>query len=209
MTRRIFTILSLSALALTAQAGTVSYIVTINTPAYPGTGFMEFQFNQANAGTSLGLTTASISDVTQTGYTFGGNGGSTLGVSGTLSALPVVIPNDQAGSNYYDEIISTWGTSIRFEVTLAGDAVGGVADDGSGFYIFLYDDGLSPIVGPLANGEVGNILINPDGSTTPQGSAFEGGTATIELESAVPEPGTFLFGLAGLGGLIAMRRRMV
>lgn len=209
MTRRHFSIVPLSLLLtlMTAQAGVVSYDVTISTsPALATPGYLEFQFNQANSLTSLGSTTASISNVTQTGYTFGGNGGATPGVTGTLSSLPVVIPNDQAAANYYDEIISIWGTSISFTVTLSGPAVGGSAADGSGFYIFLLDSAFFPLIGPLGNSEAGNILINPDGSTVAEGSVFASGSLVITPASTVPEPGTVLLSLLGLAGMAAARR---
>jgi hypothetical protein len=207
-TRRalLFSVAALFA-AASASAGTISYSITVNTTGLAGSGpgFIEFQFNQANSLTSL-TATASISLFASSGYTFnaGGSGGST-GVTGSLAAPPIVIPNDAGAANFYDIAVTTFGTSFSFLVTLTGDAIGGSAADGSGFFVFLFDSNFAPIVGPLGSGEIANVIVNPNGSTTATGSTFTGGSA---LASEIPEPGSVLLSFTGLGALALLRRRV-
>jgi hypothetical protein len=204
MTRRF--LLSLFAMTLAAagaRAGTISYTVNVDLPAIPGPGFIDFQFNQANASTSLPAV-ASISGFTSTGFVFDDlTSGGTAGVTGSLASPPISIPNDAGAANWFDIGVTTWGNQFSFVVTLAGDAIGGASTDGSGFYLFLLDGGYNPILGSLPSGEIANALVNPDGSTTALGSTFEGGAADL---SETPEPGALLLTAGGLGLLAFLRR---
>lgn len=80
-------------------------------------------------------------------------------------------------------------------MTLTGAAIGGSAADGSGFYVFLLDSGFSPIVGSLSSGEVANVIVNPDGTTTAQGSEFAGGFVDVTQK---PEAGAGWMTMAGV-----------
>jgi hypothetical protein len=195
------TVLSLITLALaagTAQASIVSYAVFVDTTGISaGAGYIELQFNQANALTS-GVGTASISQFQSTGYTLGGAAPPSAGVTGSFAAPPVVIPNDQGAANYYDEIVTTWGQSFGFLVNLD------TAATDSGFFVYLLDSGFSPIVGPLGLGEVANVFLDSRGVPTSQSSSFTGGSATV---SAVPEPATGWPLAPGLGVLLLAFRR--
>jgi len=88
-------------------------------------------------------------------------------------------------------------------VTFSGTAPGNAAPDGSGFLVTLYDESFGFLVNPLANNEVANVTINPDGTLTGNGSTFAGGSAVV---SPVPEPGTAVLGAAALAVLVYRRR---
>lgn len=199
MTRR--TLLSLIAFTLaagTAQADILTYLVSVDTTGLPaGAGYIELQFNQANALTS-GVGAATVTQFLSTGYTLGGAAPSSPGVTGSFAAPPLVIPNDQGAANYYDEIVNTWGQSFSFVLSLDSAATD------SGFFVYLLDSGFSPIVGPLGSGEVANLIIDATGGVTPQGSTFAGGSASV---APVPEPAAGWLLATCLGVLLLLFRR--
>jgi hypothetical protein len=182
----------------TAQATFVSYAVFVDTTGISaGPGYIELQFNQTNTATS-GVGAASISQFLSTGYTLGGAAPPSAGVTGSFAAPPVVIPNDQGAVNYYDEIVTTWGQSFSFLLTLD------TAATDSGFFVYLLDSGFNPIVSPLSQGEVAHVFLDSSGVPTSQGSSFAGGSATV---SAVPEPASGWLLAASLGALLPTFRR--
>jgi len=199
---------ALAATATVASADSLTYTVTLNTPDFGAPGWIDFSFNQANSLTSLSAV-ATISSFHQTGYTLDAVTQSTRGVTGSLSALPLVIPNDQGAANFFTQGITNWGSSFSFDVTFSGPAVGGVAADGSAFRVTLFDAGFVPFVSPLADGEVANITINPAGILSISGSTFAGGSATVAAAapSAVPEPATAWLLVPAAGALLLTRRR--
>src|ERR1700704_699251 len=80
----------------TLQAGTIQYLVTLDTSGFPGgtAGFIAVQFNRANSGSLSGL--ATIDSYSATGYTLDDlSNAFSAGVTGGFSSLPLVIPNDQ------------------------------------------------------------------------------------------------------------------
>jgi hypothetical protein len=198
-----FALFALLIAAATAQAGVVTYAVTVDTSGLSGPGYIEFQFNQASSTTSLSAV-ADIIVFRSTGFTFDDLlSGGTAGTSGSRTALPISIPNDAGAANYYDIGITSWGTGFTIGVRFSGAAVGGTAGDPSGFYVFLLDSSFSPIVSPLSAGEIASVTINTDGSSTPASSSFSGGGASTFF---VPEPGSLLLFGSGLG-LAALRLR--
>jgi hypothetical protein len=120
-------------------------------------------------------------------------------VTGSFAAPPVVIPNNQGGANYYDEIVTTWGQSFSFLVTLD------TAATDSRFFVFLLDSGFNPIVSPLGLGEVANVFLDSSGVPTSHSSIFPGGSATVS--AVVPEPATGWLLAASLGALLPAFRR--
>ncbi len=63
-------------------------------------------------------------------------------VSGSLSALPLVLANTSGLNDYLNFLV--FGTSLSFQVTV-DTTVSGLADSGSAFLVgFTASDGLSP-----------------------------------------------------------------
>lgn len=184
-----------------APAATISYLITVGTSGLSGPGYIDLEFNQANSLTSLSAT-ASITQFTQTGFTFG-SALRSAGVTGDFETPPLVIPNDQSAANFYTRSVSQWGSVFSFLVTLSGPAVGSTAQDGSEFAILLLDSTFAPKVSPLPGDAAAVIILNGNGSVSASGSTFPGGFATV---AAVPEPATAMIALAGFG-LIALRIR--
>ena len=112
MTRRfLFTLmLGLGIAAGSASAANLTYLVSVATPDFGVTGWIDLSFNQANAADSLSAV-ASISNFVQSGYTFDGVAQTTSGVTGDLTNPPLVIPNDQGAANYYSQHVVNWGVS--------------------------------------------------------------------------------------------------
>jgi hypothetical protein len=201
--------LVLMAASLGANAGTVSYSFQVDTSGIAGVapagGWLDFQFNQANALDSLSAL-AVIDNFSSTGFVFGGTQLTSSGVTGALPG-PVTIPNDQGGANYFTQRVSTWGSGFQFAVTLSGTAVGTPAPDGSTFFLFLLFPDFNQIVAPpTIAGEILNVNIDTTGATSAQGSTFDGGSAL-----PTPEPGAMWLALAGLavvGARIRLGRKL-
>lgn len=196
----------LVAASLGAGAGTVSYSFQVDTSGIasvaPAGGWLDFQFNQANALDSLSAL-AVIDNFSSTGFVFGGTQLTSTGVTGGLPG-PVTIPNDQEGANFFTQRVSTWGSGFQFSVTLSGAAVGTPVPGGSTFFLFLLFPGFNPIVAPPTTiaGEILNVNIGTAGLTSAQGSTFDGGSAF-----ATPEPGALWLVLAGLAAVAVKARR--
>jgi hypothetical protein len=206
MTRTaLYSLLLLVASTGAASANSVTYSFFLDTSGIgalsPTGGWLDFEFNQANALDSLSAV-ATLTGVTLSGdYSLGGTLFTSTGVTGTIPG-PIDIPNDQSAANYFTQEITTWGTSVQFSVTLTGPAVGTAAPDGSGFYAYLLDPGFSQIVTPpTLTGEVLNVTIDTSGAATPTPASFTGGASYV-----TPEPSTALLLLPVLG-LAALKRR--
>ena len=193
-----------------AAAG-VTYVVTVDTTSLSSTsGYIDFQFNPANS-SSLAASALVSSFLTDGGV--GGQafqfGDATGPLSGPLSTLSFDNGTPQNELTYY----FSPGTSISFDVTVSGPALGGGAPAGatSSFLLTLFDSGGNPYsTGP--GGAIATIVINEDGSTTGTGyppNFDRGPTATVVLQG-VPEPSTLLLGVIGFGALFGwhqVRRR--
>jgi len=204
----IFLLGALAATVTVASADTLGFVVTVNTPNFGAPGWIDFSFSQANAVDSLSAT-ATISNFQQTGYVLdAATQTSGPGVTGTLIPGPVVIPNDEAGANFFTQGILSWGSTFSFNVLLSGPAVSTAAPDGSAFRVTLFKSDFSFFVSPLIDGEVANITINPAGTLSTSGSTFDGGSATVAAApSAVPEPATAWLLAPIAAALLLMRRR--
>jgi hypothetical protein len=181
-----------------ARAGTITFGFRVETSGITAPGWIDFQFNQANAGTSLSAT-ATITNFMAPGFIFADPAQVSAGVTGDLFTIAVVIPNDAAGANFFAQPVSTWGPQFQFDVTLTGDAVGNAAPDGSGFYVFLEDETGAPLPTSLPFSEALNITIDTAGAATAEYN---------DLASPTPEPGTAWLMVAGFGMVaFAIQRR--
>ncbi len=205
-------LLALGSMA-TLTAAPVSYLVTVDTSSI-GTstlGYIEFQFNQANASTSLAAT-ANVTDFNSSGFTFDDSLDAVLGgVTGSLSAPPLAFDNTVGGTNLFDEGVTTFGTGFSFVVTLDGAALGTTSTDGSQFFVFLLARNYSSLAGATDTG-VGGVTINGDTTITPNPvtGLSTVTTYTAPVGGAAPEPSAFvLFGMGGAMLGMWRRRRVV
>lgn len=200
MKRILFSLLALGAFSA-LSAAPVSYLVTVDSSSIaPATaGFIEFQFNQANAMTSLAAM-AYVDNFTSVGFTFDNGANAAMGgVTGSLQAPPLVFDNTGGGSNLFDQAVTEFGTVFSFILTLDGPALNSVADDGSEFFVYLLASDYSVLIGPTNGAGIASVAINGDSSLTEYAL---GGFSTI---TAVPEPATLW--TVGLGGLVLLVRR--
>lgn len=122
-------------------------------------------------------------------------------VTGTLPGQ-VVMGDDNA---YYDEGL-TFGTSISFQLTLAGTPSGTVGD------VFTLSFFNSDFTGGLLTGNVNDMWLaqfqmDTTGSVTATAYANPSGGASFATLSDTPEPGSVALVLAGVFGLCGARFR--
>lgn len=183
-----------------ARGGMVlSYRVTADTSGIAGTqGFLEFQFNPASS-QSL-FATASVTGFQTDGTltTVYPNAGDATGtLPSTLS-----LDNGTAFNDVYQGF--TYGTTVSFDVTLSGPAVGTTPPGtqfGSTFAFFLEDANSNPLSNS-PSGDAADFAINPDGSVTatPNPPINPNGP-TVGIQP-VPEPYTLLLASLGITGLL-------
>jgi len=195
---------ALLASAAALNADTIGFHVNVDTSSIASAiGFIEIQFNQVNAGTSLPAT-ATVSNFTSAGFTFDNSSNFSLGgVSGSFSSPPLVIHNDVGATNLFDQGVAAFGSSFGFSVLMSGPAIGGTSVDGSSLFLFLLGTDFSPLIGSLDNGEVANIQINGNGSVTAHGSNVATVATVVPEAPMLPVVG---LGLAALY-VIYVRRR--
>lgn len=175
------------------NAASITYHVTVDSSGIPAAtaGFVEFQFNQANALTSLSAT-ASITNFSSNGFTFDNVATNFQGgVTGSLAAPPLVFDNTGGGANVFDQGVAVFGSGFVFDVTFSGAALTSPSTDGSEFFVLLLDTSYNPLVNPQLGGEAATILLNGDTTITPN-------PTSISTIAFIPEPSTWLTGLAGL-----------
>jgi hypothetical protein len=201
-----------------ARAGSVSYLVTVDTTDLAGqAGYLDAQLAAAAPPASASVK-ATIQDVVSDATP--GPVTSAVGdVSGSFSSTPLVLGNDNAGSAIpgFSQLqqSGTYGTFLTFTLTLSGSEVNGgpsVPFTGTVFTLLLEDSGQNGLyTGPMA-GEALDIYVNPGGSLTVDayGPASGTGPPLTITPAAIPEPsGVVLLGV-GLGAAIAagrLRRR--
>jgi hypothetical protein len=187
--------------ASAAWAGPV-YNVTVNTSALSGNdGAIYFQFNP---GLNSDLASVRIDpfSIDPPGVLTGApltDGG----VTGSLTALPLVIDNS-GGLNDYLHFL-TFGSTISFHVAFNLPAAL-VGDAGSAFVFALTGaDGITPLLTQDPSGNLGEIDYDVNGAFTANSLA-----AAARISSAVPEPALAgpVFLLLLIQGAILFRRRI-
>jgi len=204
---------SFAVLVVVLSAGSATadtFLVTVDTSSVNGTpGFLDFQFNPG--ANSSQLATAQITNFNAGGgiLALNPNNSTTGDVTGTLPA-PLTFVNDLATNDYFQAF--TYGPFFSFVLSLTGPALdgpNGTSTSGSLFGVGLSDQLLNSILTiDTTNGFAGQVLVNLNGTTTPQPiPAFLGGPSVVGFE-VVPEPGTmFLLGLGSLGLMVLRRSR--
>jgi hypothetical protein len=209
-----------------ARAGSVSYLVTVDTTGGEGqTGYLEAQLASAAPPASASVT-ATISNYSSNA-TAGPVTFAVGDVSGSFSSTPLVLGNDNAGSALPGisdlQQMGTAGTYLSFTLTIAGSEVNGgsgVPFTGTVFTFLLEDSTQAGLnTGPTA-GEAIDIYVNPGGSltVTPNDPYLAGGPVpgyapasgnypqvTIS-PAAIPEPASVVLLGLGLGAVAVVGR---
>lgn len=198
-----------------ARAGSIFIIETDTSPILADfgsgyTGYIDLQFN-ANAGADFATATifgfSSDGSLTAPTYLIGD-------ASGNL-ATTVTIGNgalDASGYNDYNQAF-TFGTFVKFEITLAGPALNASGNTaGSAFSLSFYgSDDETNLLSTDLSGASAMLDIEPSGTVTPFTYAA-GDNNVYTTITAVPEPRSVLLLAAGLlllaaGASIRFRRR--
>ncbi|WP_165227461.1 NF038129 family PEP-CTERM protein [Aquisphaera insulae] len=186
----------------TVRAGSISYLVEVNTTAITGQdGNLDFQFNPGGSGS--GAATATVTDFLTAGGVVAQPPTRTGDASGSLPGS-LTLNNSTAYNDVFQGF--TFGTGFSFTLTLTGpalDSPGGSA--GSSFALSLYDaSGVTPLLTTDPNGSVLTVDLDAEGTvstlTFPQASTDP--TPIVRLAS-VPEPAGLLLLGTGFVALLA------
>jgi hypothetical protein len=157
---------SVSAIPGTAPGGSVLYHVLVDTSALSTTtGFLAFQFNPGAIPDSQAAT-LTVSNFANTGGTLAGSPAFMGSASGSLGST-LQLANG-AVLNQAKQAL-TYGTSLRFDITLSGPAV---SQPSNGLFSNIFAlqllgaDGTTPRLTTDADGAVLTIDLKPDASTT-------------------------------------------
>ena len=193
-------------MAPAAQAA-INYHVTINTAALnsaPANASAPFSLDFAL--TDGSGTFAVPNTVTLSNFTFGGGAAvgaatTTAGASGNLGSTVMLSDTSAFPTELFQQF--TPGTTLGFDVSMTTLSDPGNTPDA--FAVAILDNNLNNIT---TNG-LGDslVLANISSTLTPQGVQFFQGTGDFAGVSAIPEPGTVLFGVALVGALGLARRR--
>lgn len=195
---------SLLALALAASAGLTQAATTfhaeINTAAFAGGGWLDFQFIPGSDG-AVGAT-ATLSHFTGAfGSEFELTGG-----SGSL-ATGVNLFNVGIGGNLFHSL--SLGGTFGFDISFGGDFAGTAGNVGTTFSVGLLGPDQSTYLGN-PDGALFKVDLMPMDGSLPASvtlTTLGGGISTVT--AAVPEPASYallLGGLAVLGGLSRRRQ---
>jgi len=183
-------IVSFFCFASLASAGTITYVVTVNTSSISGTaGSLDLNFNPGPLVTQAA--SLQILSFSSDG-TLAGSPTLTGDVSG---ALPSTLTFDN-GTAFNDSFEGfSFGSSLLFNVSLYGPALSspdGTSTSGSTFAFSMFSDpaGTIPaLTSDAIDGFAFTVDVNLDGTTTVTNFSSE---TSISPASAVPEPSNFL-----------------
>lgn len=192
------------ALASSAQADVITYMITVNTASQLGdAGSLDLQFNP-------GGLLSQAADLSILNFSTDGSLSGPVLTGDASGALPGTVLFDN-GSSFNDYFTGfTYGTTLTFDVLLSGPALSspdGVSTSGSTFAFSMFSDaaGSVPVLTTdTTDGFAVTVNVNLDGSTTLTNSSAETGI------SVVPEPATlplFSIALAALAGFVRFRRK--
>ena len=193
-----------------ARAGSLTFDVVINTSSFQGqSGDVEFQLG--GDGNSIPVTVSFdnfSSDAMLNGLTANLNPGGVpnVTVTGDLSTNTLSLDNDDSAFQVADadQLVSHFGTTFDFHVTLTGDGIGAASPGTATLAISMFDS----FNNPLCNGPVdtNNAAVFFQTSST-DGSV----TQTNFQVNTVPEPSSLasmLVGGFGIGLGIYFRRSL-
>lgn len=194
------------ALASSAQADVITYMITVNTASQLGdAGSLDLQFNP-------GGLLSQAADLSILNFSTDGSLSGPVLTGDASGALPGTVLFDN-GSSFNDYFTGfTYGTTLTFDVLLSGPALrspDGVSTSGSTFAFSMFSDaaGSVPVLTTdTTDGFAVTVNVNLDGSTTLTNSSTETGI------SVVPEPATlplFSIALAALAGFVRFRRKNI
>ncbi len=202
--------LSLAFAGANARAGTMNFVVNIDTSAYTGiSGDIEFQLGTAGDNVPITATfTNYSSDAMLSGTTINFNPGAAPNatVSGQLDLNTLTLFNDDSAAQIADadQLIGNFGTTISFLVTLSGDGIGAASASSPVLAISLFDSAVNPLYSgpPETNYAAAFFQVNTDGTVT------QTNYPSI-VPSPVPEPSTLVALASGsmVVGLTSLRRR--
>ena len=191
-----------------ATWASVTYTVTANTSAISGVdGYLDLQLEPGPVSTNLA--TALITGFTTNG-TLMGAASLTGDVTGQLPAT-LHFDNQTVFNDYFQGI--DFGTTATFTVTVDGPTPVGAGP--SAFNIAFYAaDGATPLLTVSPDGNAGQIVINPDGTTTvttfASGQGLDSALTISPAMSTIPEPSNqALIGLSFAVALLLGRKRLV
>ncbi|MGA2153698.1 MAG: NF038129 family PEP-CTERM protein [Bryobacteraceae bacterium] len=185
--------LLLGAVSLPARAGSVTYDVFVDTSSANGEyGYIDLQLDQGTFGTALPVTATIDGFAGDATLNSSDANNDEIGATGTLPGTVTIV--GALATDYFEGL--TFGNSIAFAVTLAGDGVslgGGLsADSGSTFSLSFYEsDAATPL---FASGPAAEIDVDATGTVSAESLADN-----VTLQPT-PEPAT-LWLTAGIGGL--------
>jgi hypothetical protein len=174
-----------------AQGGEITYDITVDTSSISTqSGYVDFQFNPG--GVAAGLASAAVTNFAPLANLKATDPNNSVSgdVTGSLSST-LTLTNDTAFNDFFEGF--TYGSSIAFDVTLSGPAIGSPSGNiGSTFSLGLYaSDATTPL---LSNGDSdGTVLaINVDPTTGNTYVDLNNTNTTIVSYNATPEPSSVL-----------------
>lgn len=190
-----------------AAHAAINYHVTINTaalnstPANANAPFsLDFQLTDGSG------TFAVPNTVTLSNFTFGGGAAvgaatTTAGATGNLGSTIMLSDTSEFPTELYQQF--TPGSTLGFDVSMTTLSDPGTTPDA--FSVAILDNNLFNVTTTGPGDSL--VLANISNTLTPQGVQYFQGTGDYVGLSAIPEPGTALFGIALLGALGMARRR--